>query len=211
MFSSVSTSHNLIPCADLDASIFPSGEKSTEIIASLTSGFASKVAILVCVAASHTLMLSAAPKASSVLSGENATGVNHPSRMAASCPPSVAIFSLVATSHTLTIPSQAPEARIVPSGENATETTSSACPLKVAIFSFVATSHSFTSPPPSPEARIVPSGENATETTSSACPSSAVIIVCVSTSHNTTYSAELKARIVPSGENVASGISESLV
>ena len=70
------------------------------------------------------------------------------------CPSRVAIFVRVATSHSFTVSSVDPEARVVPSGENATELTPRVCPSRVAIFVRVATSHSFT---------VASSGENATE------------------------------------------------
>ena len=67
-------------------------------------------------------------------------------------------------SHSLIVLSSDPEDSIVPSGENATERTSSVCPSSVVVFS-VAISHSTTVPSPDPEASIVPSGENATDKT----------------------------------------------
>ena len=70
----------------------------------------------------------------------------------------------VVTSHRFTVPSNVPEARIVPSGENATAVTREVC-RKVTISEPVATSHNLTSPLESPDARIVPSGENETENT----------------------------------------------
>ena len=87
-------------------------------------------------------------------SGENATARTP----CCVCPSSVAISVRVAISHSLTVPSADPEARVEPSGENATEMIVSVCASSVAIFVCVATFHSLTVPPP--EARVKPSGEN---------------------------------------------------
>ena len=87
----------------------------------------------------------------------------------------MAIFARVATSHSLTILSNDPEASIEPSGENATELTIAVC-FSVAIFCLVTTSHSLTvlsSAPP--EASVEPLGENATEVV---YPSSRVAMCC---------------------------------
>ena len=82
------------------------------------------------------------------------------------------------------VPSSDPEARVAPSGENATEFTAPVCPSSVATPVRVATSHSLSVPPSDPEARVAPSGENATEFTAPECPSSVATPVRVATSHS---------------------------
>ena len=78
----------------------------------------------------------------------------------------MAIVCLVATFHSLTVPSPEPDARVLLLGENATEVTKSVCPVSVAIVCLATTSHSVTVLSPAPaDARVVPSGENATEVT----------------------------------------------
>ena len=99
-----------------------------------------------------------------------------------------------------------PEARVAPSGENATEPTKDLCPSKVAILVCVAMSHSLTVLSSAPEARIVPSDENATEPTPFAC-SRVVMFRLVDTSHSQIVPTPAKlapphARVVPSGENI---------
>ena len=91
-------------------------------------------------------MVSRPPEASVMPLGENEEtepGLN------------VAIFSLVSTSHSLTVPSYPPpaEASVVPSEENTTEYTEPVC-LNVAIFSLVAIFHSLIVPSSAPEASI---------------------------------------------------------
>jgi hypothetical protein len=76
----------------------------------------------------------------------------------------VAVSRLVATSHSL-VESLPPEAKTVPSGENATETTSPFC-RSVAGSCAGTTFHSLTAQStPLAEATVLPSGENATHPT----------------------------------------------
>jgi hypothetical protein len=69
----------------------------------------------------------------------------------------------VATSQSLIVRSQDPEARTFPSGEKATEWTIPVCPRRVRSSFPVATSQSLIVWSSDPEARIFPSGEKATE------------------------------------------------
>ena len=64
------------------------------------------------------------------------------------------------------MPSEEPEASIVPSGENATDRTHPVCPSREAIFSLVSGFHSRTPPDADPETSVFPSGENTTDKTS---------------------------------------------
>ena len=91
---------------------------------------------------------------------------------------------------------------MVPSGENATEETSSVCPSRVAIFVCVAASHSLTVPSADAEATMVPSGENATEVTACVCPAKVAVFVRVATFHSLTIlSFDPEASSIPSREN----------
>ena len=87
----------------------------------------------------------------------------------------LAKLTLVVMSHSLTVPSHPPEARVSPS-KNDTEETVPPC-LRVPIFCLVATSHN-SIPPQPPEARIVPSGENDTERIISLCSRVAIFSSC---------------------------------
>ena len=70
----------------------------------------------------------------------------------------------MATSHSRTVPSPLPLARVLPSGLNATESTGPVWPVSgPPIGRPVATSHSRTVPSALPLARVLPSGLNATE------------------------------------------------
>jgi hypothetical protein len=83
-------------------------------------------------------LLGGAAAASAVRpSGANATETTE-----LECPVNVRISLPVATSHSLTVPSEAPESAVRPSGANATEWTVPECPLNVRISLPVATSHS---------------------------------------------------------------------
>ena len=75
-----------------------------------------------------------------------------------------------ATSHSLMVLSSLAEARVLPSGEKATESTASACPVRVARSWPVSTSHSLMVLSPLAEARVLPSGEKATELTAIGMP-----------------------------------------
>src|SRR5438128_5641752 len=74
------------------------------------------------------------------------------------------------TFHIFIVLSYEPEARVCPSGENATLYTSPLCPVRVRITDPSDTLHSFIVLSPEPEARVCPSGENATLYTSPLCP-----------------------------------------
>ena len=74
------------------------------------------------------------------------------------------IWRPVATSHSRTVPSSPPLARVLPSGLNATAMTEPVWPVSgLPICRRVATSHSRTVPSSPPLARVLPSGLNATE------------------------------------------------
>ena len=78
-------------------------------------------------------------------------------------PESVDSSRPVATSHNLIVSSHEPEARTLPSGEKATDVTSSVCPVRVHNSLPVDTSHRLIVSSQAPEARSAPSGEKATE------------------------------------------------
>src|SRR5205823_3427053 len=69
-----------------------------------------------------------------------------------------------------TVRSELLEARVLPSGENATPNTPAVWPSREATSCREATLHSRTMSPA--EARVLPSGENATPTTGDVCPMS---------------------------------------
>ena len=75
----------------------------------------------------------------------------------------VATDDWVSRSHTLMVWSSDPEARVFPSGENATEVIHKYECSSVPIDVPVSISHSSTWPSPNPEARVAPSREIATE------------------------------------------------
>src|SRR5262249_6320382 len=107
------------------------------------------------------------------------------------------------TSQILTVLSQLPEARLLPSGLNDTDSTPSACPARV-IRSFpAATSHSLIVWSPPPEARVLPSGLNAMVATAFfPFPGSAARSVPVSGSQSLivpSNSPLADARVLPSG------------
>src|ERR1044071_10431727 len=87
------------------------------------------------------------------------------------------------TSHSFTVLSSLPEARVRPSGENATDLRGSACPLSVMISVWLCTSHSFTVLSALAEARVRPSGEKATDHTPALCPSRVLISFWLGKSH----------------------------
>jgi hypothetical protein len=68
--------------------------------------------------------------------------------------------SSVSVRQSLTVPSVVPDAKVLPSGENATDATSEACPLKVTCSLPVAAPRSFTVPSQLDEARVLVLGEN---------------------------------------------------
>ena len=76
----------------------------------------------------------------------------------------------VVTSHSLTVPSLDADARVLPSGEKATELTQDVCPKSVPVLDPVATSHSLTVPSRDADATVLLSGEKATERTQFLCP-----------------------------------------
>lgn len=134
-------------------------------------------------------------------SGENATEtIGSLARLRVS-PRSVRSSCPVATSQSLIVPSTLPEARILPSGENATVTTESECPVRMRSTRPLITSQSITLRSELPEASVRPSGVNLTEKTSPECP----LKVCNlrhSTSQNlTVLSLPPEATKRPSGEN----------
>ena len=97
------------------------------------------------------------------------------------------------------MPSTAPEARIVPSGEYATEVITSICPSNVTILCLVAISHSLMVFH-NPEASVLPSGENAMF--SETILFRTAIFCFVAISHNLTLlSLALEASSTPSDEN----------
>ena len=115
-----------------------------------------------------------------------------------------AIWWPVATSHSRTVPSSLPLARVLPSGLNATEQTASVWPVSGLPIGWpVATSHNRTVPSSLPLARVLPSGLNATETTLPVWPVSGLPIWRpVATSHSRTVPSALPlARVLPSGLN----------
>src|SRR5262249_1712672 len=119
------------------------------------------------------------------------------------CPWRVAVSCLVVASHSRTVWSSEPLARVRPSGLYATEQTLFVCPWSLAMASPVATSHSHTIRSSEPEAlaSVVPSGLRATEATSD-CKRRVALGCPVLTSHNrTVLSREALARVVPSGLN----------
>jgi hypothetical protein len=71
----------------------------------------------------------------------------------------------VPTSQNLIVPSQPPEANVLPSGENATDQALAVCAFIVARSLPVATSQSFTVPSSNPQASVLPSAANAPEGT----------------------------------------------
>src|SRR5262249_35623277 len=77
-----------------------------------------------------------------------------------------------AVSHNFTLPSCVAAASALPSGEKATEYTSSACPFRANNSLPVAACHSRTVRSELPEARVLPSGANATDQTPPVCPHS---------------------------------------
>ena len=92
-------------------------------------------------------------------------------------------------SHSMLVPSEDPEARVVPSGENDTERIRN--PYAPQVWRYfracrhIPQLHRFNLH--DPEARVVPSGENDTEVTLFVCPfKSVAIFVSVATSHNFT-------------------------
>src|SRR5712692_9000644 len=125
---------------------------------------------------SHSrIVLSSPPDATLLLSGEKPTARTLPL-----CPRSVLgdqphTFGAPASrhelrSHSFTVLSLLLEARILPSGENATALTPALCPRSVASSRFEATSHSFTVLSAPAEATVLPSGEIATPRTPWVCP-----------------------------------------
>src|SRR5262249_30345191 len=145
----------------------------------------------------------ACPTARVLLVALNATA------LAASLHPGRVTHSLLSPrSHSLTVPSQLPEVRVLPSGLKATEETVSACPFSSVSVCSLARFHNFSSPglpgdtPPPAEARALPSGLNATEVTEPKCPLSESSSRPWATSHNrTVWSLPPETRILPSGLN----------
>jgi hypothetical protein len=74
----------------------------------------------------------------------------------------------LATSHSLTVLPSLPEARVLPSGLNATDMTREVCSSRVAVFLPLATSHSRTISAPE-DASVLLSGLNATEYPGALC------------------------------------------
>ena len=88
-------------------------------------------------------------------------------------------------SHTRTVPSVDPEAKIGRSRENATAVITLACPCRVAVFSRFSRSHTWTLKGPalySPMTRVLPSGERIAESTAPS-PERLAIRCAVRTSH----------------------------
>ncbi len=79
-----------------------------------------------------------------------------------------------------------PVARVLPSGENATERTAALWPSRLATSFASATSQSLTTLSYPPEASVLPSGENATAKTQFLCPLSAATSRPVATSQSLT-------------------------
>ena len=162
----------------------------------------------------RTTVLSPAPAASMVPSGENATEVTFPR-----CPRASSRFCL-ATSQRITVSS--PDASMVPSGENATAWTPDPLPCRVASCRHVeepATSKSSVADWPIPvgsdreescQSRTVPSadassalsGENATDLTGAVCSLRVARLLRVATSQRITVRPyEPDASSAPLGEN----------
>ena len=151
--------------------------------------------MFLCVSISHNLIPSLATEASSKPLGEYNT-----STIKSVCSSSVAIFSFVSTSHSMTVPLKVPVASSEPLGEKATELSESVCPSNVAIFSSVSIFHNLTLRSRVTEARCEPSGENKKYRHST---SNIAIFSFVSTSHNIILSDPPEASTEPSGENKA--------
>src|SRR5262249_2515950 len=109
-----------------------------------------------------------APATSVLLSGENATEAN----VIRAIHSSERTLAPVAASQSHTVLSSAPVARVLPSGETATEETGSVYPSSMSVSAPLATFQSRTVLSSEPDASTLPSGENATDLTLSACPSS---------------------------------------
>ena len=92
--------------------------------------------------------------AKSLPSGEKLTEFTLPV-----CPPSVAMHSLLSTSHSLIVLSLDADAKSLPSGEKQRECALPVCPSSVAMRSLFSTSQSVIVP--GPEAKSLPSGEKA--------------------------------------------------
>src|SRR5262249_37695921 len=108
----------------------------------------------------------------------------------------------VAAFQSLTMPSLPPEAKVLPSGENATQLISIARPLRVISSWPVATSHSFTVLSKLPVANLLPSGENTTDLTVPSCPLRVPNSWPLTTSNNLTVPSSFAvAKVLPSGEN----------
>ncbi len=153
---------------------------------------------------------------SSVLTSQRPTLPSHPTARAPSCEkangspraplPRQAMVEtcLVDKSHSLRypyVPLWYPAARVVPSGENATEFTEPKGP-SVTVFLSVAISHNATVPYHDAAARVVPSGENATASRLPLCPEKEVILCQFAPSHSLTVpSWEPEAKVAPSDEN----------
>src|SRR5262249_11190442 len=73
-------------------------------------------------------------------------------------------------SQSFRVVSELPDRAVRPSGEKATEETSSECPVKVRSFLPVTTSHSFRVASELPDRAVRPSGEKATDKTQPECP-----------------------------------------
>jgi hypothetical protein len=81
------------------------------------------------------------------------------------CPVKVFVLAQLVVSHSFTVLSCEPLARILPEGLKATELTQSVCPVKVCMLLQLVVSHSFTVLSNEPLARTLPEGLKATDRT----------------------------------------------
>src|SRR5438552_3272143 len=104
------------------------------------------------------------------------------------------------------LPLSAPEASVLPSGENVTDRTCGGCDNSRGWK--VAKSHTRTTPSAPAEASNLPSGENANDQIAPRWPLSSVLIFFVATSQSLIVWSKLEvANILPSGENTANNTS----
>ena len=114
------------------------------------------------------------------------------------------------TFHSRAVPSRDPDARVLPSGENATEETASPCPCRVTIFRCVLTFQSSIIPSYLPTTSVLPSGENTRFLPFATLPSCNVAkSFPVEISHSFSPSNVPEARIAPSGENATAKLEVS--
>ena len=199
MGSRVTTSQSLTVASfdpPADARVPPSGENDTERIHPVCP---SKLPTRVRVPTSHSLTVRQDPEARRAPSEENDTAAT-----SFVCPSRTVIWPWIAASHSLMVPSLEPEAKIIPSRENAMDEEDS-CPESPAAF-LDSRSRSSTRPSTAPEARVAPSSENATEWTGPVCSSRIRIGSRVATCHSRTVGScppPAEARVPPSGEENA--------